>query len=206
MGVLSAPEIREWPLSVEERAKARDCYVREFDRQFREWSEIARCCCQVDRDQDWKTLGFSSFHAWLKDAAPASRSYIYLVMGRYQELIADIPEEELKQIPLGSAGVLVQMSKSARRDPQVRNAAKKKPKEFIEEMQQVAPEQHLETRRRVTLDFYETQWSVIEATFEKYQVMFDSHANLEGFIEWLCSEVSEWSLHVEQVSQRKEVQ
>ena len=196
MGVLSAPEIRECTLSPTERAEARDSYVRNFDRQFKDWTDIASCCISVDRDRDWETLGFHSFHAWLLDAAPASRSYLYLVIGRYKELIPDIPQEELAEIPLKSAGVLASMSKTKRKDPEIRKSAKKKPKEFIEDMQTLAPDQHIEARHRITLDFPVSAWSVIEATFEKYQLL-EGATSLESFIEWMCSECSEWTLHAD---------
>jgi hypothetical protein len=197
MGTITCPEIREVSLTPEERARTRDSYVRNFDRQFRDWTDIANCCISVERDRDWETLGFHSFHAWLLDAAPASRSYLYLVMGRYKELAADIPQEELAQIPLGSAAVLVQMSKSRRKDPAVRQSAKKKPADFIKDVQETQPDQHIELKHRVTVDFTESQWAVIEATFEKYQLL-DPNASLAVFFEWACSEVSEWTLHVEQ--------
>ncbi len=196
MGTITCPEIREVTLSPKERAEARDSYVRNFDRQFRDWSDIAKCCIDVDKDRDWQILGFHSFHAWLLDAAPASRSYLYLVIGRYRELAPDISHEELAEIPLGSAGVLVQMSKSKRQDPAVRKSAKKKPADFLKDVHDTAPDQHLELRHRVTLDFQESAWSVIEATFEKYKVM-EGECSLETFIEFLCSEVNEWTLHAD---------
>ena len=196
MGTLTAPEIREFHISPKERAEARDSYVRNFDQQFRDWSAIASCCIAVERDRDWDTLGFHSFHAWLLDAAPASRSYLYLVMGRFKELIADIPQEELAEIPLGSAAVLVQMSKSKRRDPEVRRAARKKPAEFIEDVQKLSPDQHIESKIRQVIDFSASQWSVVDATFQKFQMM-EPNANLATFIEWMCSEVSEWTLHAD---------
>jgi hypothetical protein len=202
MGCVTCPEIRATSLTVEERAAARDSYVREFDRQFRDWASIAECCISVERDRDWEVLGFHSFHAWLLDAAPASRSYLYLVMGRFKELIADIPQEELADIPLGSAGVLVQLSRSKRQDPQVRKAAKKRPQEFIREVQETAPEEHVELRHRITLDFQESAWSVIEAKFEKYKVL-EGECSLEYFIEWMASEVSEWTLHADHHQERR---
>jgi hypothetical protein len=188
MGTISCPEIREVTLSFEERAHARDSYVRNFDRQFKDWSEIAACCLSVKRDRDWKTLGYHSFEAWLTDAAPASRRYIFLVMGLHENLSPDLSPEELSKIPLGSARVLTQMSKTARKDPKIREAAKQKRSEFIKAVQRYTPDQHVETRHRITLDFPETAWSVIEATFEKYKVI-EGECSLEMFIEWMCSEV-----------------
>lgn len=197
MGTLNAPEIREISMSPKERAKARDLYVRDFDRQFADWAGIADCCLAVDRDRDWEILQFHSFHAWLLDAAPASRSYLYLVMGYYKKLILDIPAEELAEIPLGSAGVLASMSSTVRRDPKIRKAAKKKPGEFIREVQEMAPEQHVEGRHRVTLDFPLSAWTLIENAYQKFQEL-GGPASLETFVEFLVSEVNEWTFHATQ--------
>src|SRR5580765_227638 len=198
MGVLSAPEIREIYLSPKERAKARDSYARSFERQFRDWCAIAECCLAIERDRDWEILGFSSFHAWIMDAAPASRRYIYLVMGIYKDLSVDIPQEELEKMPVGTGAVLHQQvkSKKLRRDPRVLEASKQKPHDFAKAMQEIAPNQHVEGLVRKVVNFTASQWSVIEATFEKYQVMEDGSASFASFIEWMCSEVSEWTLHV----------
>src|SRR5882672_377315 len=108
MGTLTAPEIREYELSPKERASARDSFVRAFERQWSDWTEIARVCCEIEDDKDYLLLGFHSFGSWVLQAAPRSRSYLYLVMGRYRELRPDISDEELAQISLGSAGVLRQ--------------------------------------------------------------------------------------------------
>lgn len=187
MGTLTAPEIREHRLSPKERAFARDSYVRDFERTFQDWTAIAKCCIDIERDRDYELLGFASWHAWLLDAAPRSRSYIYLVVGRYKELIADIPEEELAQIPLGSAGVLRQLSSSARRLSKIRQAAQSKPAEFRKVLDQEFPEQHLEPLVECRLRFKLSFWSLFEAAYEKYKLT-DETGSKEDFIEFLVSE------------------
>lgn len=188
MGTLTAPEIREHTLSPRERAEARDARVREFERQFNDWVEIARCCIEVERDHDYKLLGFPSWHAWLLDAAPRSRSYIYLVVGRYKELIADIPEEELAQIPLGSAGVLETLASKIRQNPRVREAALKKPSAFRQVLEKEFPNQHIEPLVECRLRFKLSFWEVFETAFEKYKLT-DESATKEEFIEFLVSEL-----------------
>ena len=177
-------------LSPQERAEARDHYVRDFDSRWGDWVAIAKVCVDVERDQDWKTLGFHSFEAWLLAAAPRSRSYLYLVIGRYKELSVDIPESDLAQMPLGSAGVLKQLSSNLRRDPKVREAAKKTPKEFREALRETHPEQALEDIVTVKLNFPISLWRVISARFEIYQLT-DPTATLIDFVEYLVSQESE---------------
>ncbi len=190
MGVLNAPEIRECALSPKERAEWRDACVREFEKQFTDWVSIAKLCAEVERDKDYVLLGFASWNAWLLAAAPKSRSYIYLVVGRYKELSVDIPEEELAQIPLGSAGVLKQLSPSVRRQSKIRQLAKQRPEKFVADLQVMEPMQHVEARVRKEVMFTASQWAVIEPKFEAF-VLTDEHATLADFIEFLCSEAYE---------------
>ncbi len=181
-------EIRpESTLSPKERATARDSFVREFERQFSDWSSIASCCLAIERDKDWEVLGYSSFDKWLMNAAPRSKSYLRLVMGRYKELIEDIPEEELAQIPLGSAGVLRKLSPTVRRDTRVRQAAKEKPQRFLQVLHNEFPSQHMEMVVEKKLRFTLSQWQEIERAYEAYKVA-DEYASLEDFIEFLVTE------------------
>lgn len=187
MSVQCDVEVRPESLTPTERATARDSFVRDFERQFSNWTDIAKCCIEVERDKDYKLLGHPSFHAWLLAAAPRSRAYLYLVMGRYKELIADIPEEELAKIPLGSAGVLKQLSSKIRQDPEVRKAAKKKPSELREALKH-HPGQGIETIVEKKLQFTASQWEIINGAFEKYRAT-DESASFETFVEWMVTEV-----------------
>jgi hypothetical protein len=189
MGTANAPEIRttEFNLSPQDRAEARDSFVRSFERQFADWSEIARVCCQVEQDKDYLLLGFHSFGAWLIEAAPRSRSYIYLVMGRYKELSPDISDAELAEIPLESAGVLKQLSSGVRRQSKVRQQAKGKASDLVVAIQKDFPDQHVEGIVERKLKFTTSQWQRIELAYEIFKVQ-DESASLETFIEWLVSE------------------
>jgi hypothetical protein len=177
----------ETDLTPMERAKARHSFVTDFERQFSDWSGIARVCCEIERDRDYLLLGFHSFGSWLMSAAPRSRSYLYLVMGRYKELAPDIPDEELAQIPLGSAGVLRQLSPAVRRLSKVRQIAQGKPSELRQVLKDEFPEQHIEAIVEKTIYFTTSQWERIESVYETY-LLTDEGASLSTFIEWLCSE------------------
>ena len=183
--------VRELVITPAQRARARDSHVREFERQFREWVEIARCCIEVEQDLDWRILGFPSFKAWLRDAAPASERYLYLVMGIYKGLIPDIPEAVLEQIPLGTATILERQVKSPklRRDPQVLEAARQKPRQFTEAMQAIAPQQHVEGIVREPIHFTASQWAVVEKGRSTYELLMGEPMGLAQFVEFL---VAEW--------------
>lgn len=194
MGTLNAPEIREFSsgLSPLELAKRHDSYVRDFERRWSDWTDIARICLTVDRDKEWELLGFHSWEHWLMDAAPKSRSYIYLVVGRYKELSADIPEDELANIPLGSAGVLKALPRSLRKDPGVRKAAKSKPKQFREALKQDHPEQLLEAIEPMRIHFTSSQRLVFEETLEEYRAREgDEYASEADMVEDLCQRYRE---------------
>lgn len=182
-------EVRPHETSVtpKERAAARDSFVRDFESRFSDWSSIAKVCIEVERDKDYLLLGFPTWNSWLLATAPKSRSYIYLVVGRYKELSPDIPEEELAQIPLGSAGVLRQLPSKIRQRVNVRQAAKQKPEKFVADLQAMEPLQHLEAKVRKEVFFTASQWAVIEPKFETY-LLTDEYGTLADFVEFLCSE------------------
>lgn len=177
----------ETSLTPLERATARNSFVVDFEERFADWSTIAKVCIEVERDKDYLILGYHSWNAWLLAVAPKSRSYIYLVVGRYKELIPDIPEAELAQIPLGSAGVLKQLSSAARRDPAVRQAARSKPSELRMVLRDTHPEQAVEMVVERKCRFALSQWNLIDAAYQAYLVL-DDGASFEDFVEWLVSE------------------
>jgi hypothetical protein len=187
VGTLTAPEIREWSLTPQERADSRDSRVRAFERQWADWTEIAKVCIDVERDKDYLLLGYPTWNAWIMAAAPCSRSYLYLVVGRYKELSVDIPEEELAQIPLGSAGVLKKLPSKIRQKQEVRESAKQRPEKFVADLQVMEPLQHLEAKIRKEVFFTASQWEIVAAKFEAY-LLTDEHGTLADFIEFLCSE------------------
>jgi len=192
MGTIADIEIRPGAcLSPKERAAARDSFVRAFERQFADWTEIAKVCIEVERDRDWELLGFHSWHAWLMAAAPRSRSYIYLVTNRYKELIPDIPELELADMPLGTAGIMARrLSSAVRRDPKVRAAAKQKPGKFIQAVREMHPEQHLEDVDERILKFTVSQAEKFDEAFEIYQ-REDESASPTDFVEGLIADYLE---------------
>jgi len=180
----------EWLLPPDERAQMRDRFVREFETQFSDWSAIARVCVDVDKDKDWKVLGYRSWDAWLQSAAPRSRSFIYLVVSHYKALSPDISDEELAEMPLASATVLKGVSSKARRDPKVQKSAHGRTKELRETIMREHPDQHLESVVTPKLKFSFSAWHKISDALEAYQ-MVEPNATIESFMEFI---VTEWQL------------
>ena len=175
-------------LTPKERAEARDAFVRAFDEQFSNWVSIAKCCADVKRDKDYELLGFETYGQWISNVAPRSRSYLYLVVGRYEELAPDIPDNELAQIPLGSAGILKQLSSKIRQSPKIRKAAKGKPSELRQVLKDSEPEQHVEALEVRTLRFTESQAIVFDEMLAGYQALNELQASAEEAVEWLASQ------------------
>jgi hypothetical protein len=189
MGTTTCPEIRtEFSLSPKERAAARDSFVRAFERQFSDWTEIARVAIAVERDKDYLLLGFQSWHAWLLAAAPRSRSYIYLVVGRYKELSPDIPDEDLAEIPITATGVLKSLSPAVRKLSNIRQAAKGTVQGLRQKIRQEHPDQHIEGLDARTLNFTESQAVIYDEMLAVYRVMNNHEASAEEAVEWIASQ------------------
>jgi hypothetical protein len=182
-------EIRpDFNCTPKERALARDSFVREFERRFNDWSEIAKICYEVERDQDYLLLGYKSFHQWILAVAPKSRAYIYLVTGRYKELRDDFTDDELSQIDLDSTNTLRKLSPAVRRDPEVREAAKKKPRELRQKVIERFPNQHLEEITPRVQNFTTSQAEVFDEALAVYRALNNHEASVEEFVEWMCAD------------------
>jgi hypothetical protein len=194
MGAINCQEIREgFDVSPLERAKLRDLFVRQFEAQWADWTSIAKTCIAIDQDRDWELLGYRSFGHWIVDAAPRSRAYLYLVMGRYRELISDISEAELREISLGSAGVLKLLSPAARRQSKIRLAAKGKPAELRKVIHKEMPLEHIEETEVHSFHFESSAWERIEEAYEIWKTLNDPQASIEEFLEERCAEYADSS-------------
>lgn len=171
-----------------DQAIADDQWVRDFDRRLRDWPNLAQVCLRVDQRREWDLLGFHSYDHWLADAAPFSRSLAYWAVGTFKELGKDFTAEELADMPNGTASVMKQLSSEARRDPRIRAAAKKKPKDFRKTVKEIRPEQHIEEINSQTFNFTDSQWERISDTVEAWRSMNNPESSMEEVIEGLCSD------------------
>jgi hypothetical protein len=174
-------------LTPRERAEQRTETLREFERNFKDWASIARLCLDVERDEDYKLVGCDSFGAYLKKYATCSRSYLYLAMGRYKELQAEFSDSELADIPLGSAGVLKQLSPAVRKSSKIRQAAKEKPEKLRQIVEQEFPEQHLLGLDIRCLKLDTSQAEVFDEALGIYRALNNHCATVEEFVESLCA-------------------
>lgn len=143
-------------------AVERDSRVRELERQHvATWSEMAELCQAVEEQQDWKLLGFPSYHQWLLDAAPQSRSAMYAARGLLAEL-KEIPIETLRQIPLGSARTLAMVPRARRGETIVLAATRARPKAFREAVVEKFPDLHIEADERMAFRMSRSQRKVVE--------------------------------------------
>lgn len=158
------------------------------------WSEMASSCLQVDNLSLWRSGGYSSFGAWLSDAAPQSRAHMYAAMGMVKELQDDVSVEDLRQIPMGSAKVLTKIPRRLRAK-HVENA-KKRPREFVKDVQTAHPELHIETEVPRHYAFTKSQAGKIDGAVELAKMMFDltsDEAAIESIVvEFLQSHQETW--------------
>lgn len=159
-----------------------DARMRELEKQHVAcWSEMAEIASIVDENNEWRVGGYHSFGAWLEDAAPQSRSAMYVAMGLVKELKADISQKDLRQIPLGSAKVLAKMPRKLRRKPETVNNAKKRPKEFVADVQRDHPELHIETLAPRNYAFTASQSEQIDGAVEFAKLLFDVTSDEAAF-------------------------
>lgn len=128
---------------------------------------------------------FSSFNAWLLDAAPYSRSHCYAAKGIYEELEANVPRGTLMQINETNARVLVQVSKGSRRK-MAESAVTLSEDEFVAKVQQDLPNQHIEVKRKLVFHPTESAYQVIVQTLDYVGSKMEIQ-DRDGQLEALCA-------------------
>lgn len=169
-------------------ASLHDARVRELEKlHVATWSEMAELCIVIQDNCEWECLGFESFNAWLLDAAPKSRSAMYVAMGLVKELAGDVATADLRQIEIGSAKVLAKLPKKMRKKPETIAAAKRRPREFVQHVQKTAPELHIETIAPRQFAFTASQERIIQGCLELVKLLLDITSDEEA-IEAICAD------------------
>lgn len=164
-----------------------DGRVRNIEQRLKQtWLELSNLCIAIQDGELWKEGGYASYGQWITNACPFSRSYAYAAVGARREL-ADVPEADLKQIPLGNAVVLQRTPRNRRQHALIEQAKQQPPKEFLATVVEDIPESHLEEitihRFRLTKGASKT----LRAGLDMWRMLNDdpnapSEAALEGLI------------------------
>lgn len=122
------------------------------------------------------------FTKWLRTACPWSYAQAFAAMRDVTEL-ADIPAEQLAEIPQANFGILKQLSTAVRAQPDVIQAAKAMPSEaFTEKIKRDFPGQKIEFNRTMRFRPQESAVTVINEALAK--AMERGAANRNEALEW----------------------
>lgn len=121
-----------------------DGRVRNIEQRLKQtWLELSNLCIAIQDGELWREGGYASYGAWITNACPFSRSYAYAAVGARREL-ADVSEEDLREIPLGNAVVLQKTPRNRRKPALIEQAKSQVPKKFLSTVVNDVPESHLE--------------------------------------------------------------
>ncbi len=180
----------EWPeieICRKEQFHLLDARAREIEAITKgTWLELADLCTTMRDNELWREGGYHSFHAWLKSACPTARSTAYAAIGNREEL-KDIPDEDLKQIPPGNAGILAGVPKKHRNGKILKAAKIQTPREFTATVIREAPEAHIEQKIKHSFNFTSSQSKVLQAALHMWCILNDDidapkEASLEGIV------------------------
>lgn len=183
---------------------------RELDRRAREiealwkstWSELADICHTMQTNQLWREGGYESFTDWINSACPCSRSTVYLSMG-LREQLRDIPDEEIRSIPLGNARTLAETPRNRRNGHLIEQAKRQSPRQFLSTVIEAVPEAHLEARIKHTFHLVRSASLKLQDGFAMWRLLNDDpEAPVEAVLEAIVAEYVETheDLYAEQLS------
>lgn len=180
--------IGEVEMTALEQAQAYDRRMRDLEVTISQtWFEAGQIGIYMRNSKGWDLLGHHSFNAWLKDAAPKSRSVVYAAINALEEL-QDVPAEDLKEIAHSTVHVLKKLPKQMRSNPAVREAAKNlSTKEFSRKIRAEHPELHLEKYLKEEFYFENSQQKVVDEAIEKAKAVYDLPTK-ELAIEAICAD------------------
>lgn len=167
------------------------------------WVELGALCIEMRNGSYWKEGGFHSFHSWLQSALPCCRSWAYMAMNAYEEL-RDVPEEELKQMPLSNAEILKTLPKSRRNDPEILQVAKSRPpREFRPHVIAAVPDTHLETIAEMKFKFTKSQAQAVLAFLEAWRLLHPDDTYTDEDV--LEESAADWMLaHQDEIMKAKD--
>jgi hypothetical protein len=163
-----------------------DAWLREYERRNSDWPTLAKMCHEVKVKGLWKHGGYKDWSHWVLTAAPVCAKTVFVYVGTYEKLLPDFSDEELREMKPETAKVMTKISSERRQDPEIRAAAKKRKKDFVNTVRTVAPEQHIEDDELHKFTFTTSQWQRIAETFDCYRAMNDTASRDEDIFEEIC--------------------
>lgn len=165
-----------------------DEYLRDFENKLADWPTVAQLCLQVREEELWKQAAYTSWADWIHQAAPMACRTVFYYLRLFEKLNGEFTTDELREMPVETAKTMTQLSKSARKNPEIRKAAKQKKREFVRVVKQVAPEQHIEESLIRSIQLTESQDEVVEKTFTAIRAQNPDTEYSDGAIlEMLCA-------------------
>lgn len=120
----------------------------------RSWALLGRLAADMERDRDYTVLGYETMGACILEVEILSgydRSSIYSFKALYEQASPNAGESIL-EMPLGSAQIYKQLPAALQKDPEVKAAARFKPKLFRRQVADNYPEALIESRIRLSLN------------------------------------------------------
>lgn len=147
----------------------------------RHFVETGLLVLEMEERQLWRKLSppgqlvyFHSFGAWMMDAIPASRRTAYACARILRELKNTVALDDLREMPRMNAEKLVALSTAAQRDPQLINAAKVLTEEaFIEKINELHPDQHVEPTKTAVMKQTVTERSLFDEAIDNSMWVYE---------------------------------
>lgn len=132
--------------------------------------------------------GYASADRWITDAAPISRSAAYAAKSAIKQLSAEIPLQELNEIPQCNLDTVKKLSTKTRKKPEILHAAKTLPEnKFLEKIEKEYPEEHIEEKKPMRLKPDKSARVRINRTMATVMWVFDLETR-EQALEQLCAD------------------
>jgi hypothetical protein len=160
------------------------------------WYEQSRDAIAARDNEEWKTLGYKSFGAYLDEALGEGKSTIYLGMGTLEKL-KEMPAEIVSQMSLENAATVAKLPEKERDAETVAAACTKPGKDLRSKVRKEKAHLHLDFSETVSFKVHETAIQVIDRAIEKIMEMHQLTAK-GAALEYLCKEWMDGDVSIEQ--------
>jgi hypothetical protein len=127
---------------------------------------------------------YRSHDHWLSVALPYCRSTAYAAKRVVREL-SDIPLRELRDVPRGNLEVLRLLPQSERKhEVWVEKAKTLSHDDFLAEAREQLPDLHLEERRKMVLNFSETDHATVNEAISQFQISEGTESREAAITAW----------------------